>query len=261
MPPKKIYFLWIQGLASAPELVRICQRKWASLNPDHEVVVLDGADVTRLLEGTAIPYRSLPAQALSDIVRAVLLAREGGIWADSSALPVVPLRTWLPAAMQEGGFFAFARPGPDRPISSWFLAAEPGHPLTEALWQEVVRFWSKPRRLLCPPSEIPPDPVATVAPGQGGESDHFAYYWFHYLFRYLIESRPDLAAAWQRCAQRPADPSHQLQYLFARPEAPSLFEVMELASRAPIHKLNWRAPNPLDLLAALGGEQMPVFVS
>ena len=257
--PKKIHLLWLQGLAAAPDLIRICHGKWVRLNPDYEVVVLDGDDVARLLEGTSIPFRSMPVQALSDIVRARLLLDQGGVWADSSVMPIAPLEGWLPEAVGASGFFAFERPGPDRPISSWFLASAPGNRLLALLWREIERFWSRPRRIVHYPKEIAPDPIAEVAPEAGGAGDTYPYYWFHYLFRYVIETDPEGAALWRRCAHRSALPALRLLLMFESKPDPSLFEIMDAASGAPVHKLDWRAPYPLDLFAALG-EQMHVFV-
>jgi hypothetical protein len=173
-------------------------------------------------------------------------------------MPVVPLERWLPQAMSETGFFAFARPFPDRPLSSWFLAATPAHPVLEAWWLEIERFWSMPRKLAHYPGGVPADPVATVAPGTAAPGLH-PYAWFHYLFQYLLDTRSEIAELWSRTPSRPADGPHKLQFLFDGQRMPSLFQVMEAASSAPVHKLNWRAVYPLDLLAALGGPQLPVF--
>lgn len=258
-PPKRLYSLWLQGQAAAPEMVRICFAKWRQFNPDHELTVLDANDVVRLLGGTGLPFREIAVQALSDIVRARLLQREGGVWIDATVMPVAPLDTWLPKATAQTGFFAFERPAADRPLSSWFLAAEPNHPVMEAWWGEIERFWSKPRQLADHPGGIPPDPVAAIAPDRGGAGDFYPYYWFHYLFQYLLDTRPEIAAIWRNTARRPADPAHAMQMLFGGGEPPGLYQVMAAASGSPVHKLNWRAPYPLDMLAALGGPQLPVF--
>lgn len=257
--PKRIYFLWLQGLAAAPELIRICHRKWAALNPDYEVVLLDGHDVERLLAETALPFRSIPVQALSDIVRARLLLDHGGVWVDATVMPVAPLTPWLDEMAGTQGFFALERPGPDRPISSWFLAASQNNPMMRWWWPEIERFWSRPRRLVAYPGGVPPDPVAEVSPEAGGQGDTYPYFWFHYLFRYLVETRPEATEFWSRCVHRSALPACQLQFLFDENSTPTLFEIIEKVSGAPIHKLNWRAPYPLDLFAAIG-DQVQVFL-
>ena len=60
---------------------------------------------------------------------------DGGVWVDASVVPVKPLSQWLGDALTEAGFFAFERPGPDRPISSWFLAATPRNLIFREWWK------------------------------------------------------------------------------------------------------------------------------
>lgn len=124
---------------------------------------------------TPILSKPKEAEALSDQIRLELLHRYGGVWADATTICAKPLDEWLPAAMPEG-FFAFARPGPDRMISTWFLAAEKGAYLVEA-WREASwTYWSD--RL---------------------ERD--SYFWVHQLFSSLYESDPSFRELWDRTPQ------------------------------------------------------------
>ena len=145
-PPKLIWFLWLQGLNEAPEIVRLCLDSWRRCNPGWEVRTLDRAGLDRLIDLSVIPAASLESaspQALSDIARVRLLAAHGGVWADASAFCVQPLDDWIWSELG-GGFFAFSAPGRDRLISSWFLASAAGGPLISALDAAVVRYWSGP---------------------------------------------------------------------------------------------------------------------
>lgn len=243
--PRVIYSAWLQGAAQAPAIVQLCFTRWARLNPECRFQALDISDAKALLARENLP--PLPAQALSDIMRVKMLLDQGGVWVDASLFPVVPLQNWLPAAMSTA-FFAFAQPGPDRPISSWFMAAAPQHMLLQKLWAEVQRFWSKPRQPVhYATGLIPPDPVASVAPNAGGASDYYPYFWLHYLFQYLLDTDPDFAAVWAMCRQVPAGPPHNLQAACAAGvDAPTMLAV---ARTAPVQKLDWRAAYPLDLLA------------
>lgn len=241
--PRVIYSAWLQGAAQAPALVRLCFERWARLNPEYQLRVIEASEAAAILS----PYRlpPVPAQAMTDMLRIELLRRHGGIWVDASLLPIRPLAHWLPPC----DFFAYAQPGPDRPLSSWFIAAAPG-PMPEALWIEILRFWSRPRRLAqYAGGIIPPDPVASVAPEAGGTSEFYPYFWLHYLFRHLLETDPDFAAAWARSPRPPAGPPHSLQAACAG--SVSEPAIRAAAARAPVQKLNWRAPYPLALLARL----------
>lgn len=243
--PRVIYSAWLQGVAQAPAIVQLCLARWARLNPDHEMRVLDAQAAAALLEPYNIP--PVPAQALSDILRAKLLLEQGGVWVDATLFPVAPLNAWLPGLVAGAEFFAFSRPGADRPISSWFMAVTPGHVIMRRLWAEILRFWARPRTLAhYNGGLIPPHPAASVAPGGGAE---YPYFWLHYLFQYLLDTDPEFAAAWALCPQISAGPPHHLQGACAN-NAPRDI-VLAAASSAPVQKLNWRGAYPLELLAAL----------
>lgn len=245
--PKTIYSVWLQGLDAAPDLVRFNFERWVALNPDYQLSVLNRRDVLELFDGVDLPILDMPMQTVADVVRVRLLRDSGGIWVDLTVLPVKPLSKWLDDALTEAGFFAFERPGPDRPISNWFLAATPRNLILREWWKQIERFWSKPRRLI---DGIPADPVASVSPNAATEGDQFPYFWSHYLFRYLLESHAEFAATWNGCARLDAYSPHRLQALFANTPNPSIAEIRAVAGVAPVQKLNWRVPYPLDILAA-----------
>jgi hypothetical protein len=250
--PKTIYSLWIQGMDQAPALSRVCWDRWASLNPGYELRVLDHADVKRLLLGFAVPIDDIPVQALSDIVRARLLVQSGGIWADATVFPIRALDAWLPPLLTESGFFAFERPGPDRALSSWFLAATPGNELMSKWWGEVERYWRKPRHLINFDGMLAPaNPTWEVSELGGAAHDSYPYFWFHYLFEFLVESDLNFRARWAKCAKWSADAPHRIQNLFEFGTAPTYEAIVEHSRSAPIHKMNWRRSYPLEVLQTL----------
>lgn len=246
--PKSIYSLWLQGREAAPQLVRLNFSRWATLNPDYRFKVFDQNDVNILLEGADLPVDTLTPQALSDVLRARVLLDRGGIWVDASLFPVKPLDQWLPGVLTKVGFFAFERPAADRLISSWFLATAPNHPILRGWWQEITRFWSKPRELI---PGTPDNPVLCVSDEEATANDEYRYFWFHYLFQYLVETRSELAELWGDCIKCSAEPPHQLQFLLAKNKHPLEAEVRAAAAAAPVQKLNWREPYPRDFLASL----------
>jgi capsular polysaccharide synthesis protein len=257
--PKTIYSLWLQGRDRAPEIVECNFELWSRLNPGYRLQVLDSSDVERLLAGFPIPLELLTPQALSDVVRARILHESGGIWTDASVLPVRPLDDWLPDLTSTGGLFAFRCPAPDRLLSSWFLASSANQPVMELWWGEIERFWSIPRqRATFEGTAIPENPVASVSPEVSAESDFCPYFWFHYLFEYVVTTNEGARRLWDRCPEASAVPAHELQQLFSINPRPKRAEVLSVARRAPVHKLNWRHPYPMDLLKSIG-ESRPLF--
>lgn len=231
--------------------------RWVELNPGYEVRVLDRGDVDGLLSDWPFPLDSMPPAALSDIVRAKLLVDDGGVWADASVFPVKPLDEWLPELVSPIGFFAFERPAPDRPVSSWFLACSPGHELMGAWWREVRRFWERPRTVSSVESAIPPDPVATVSPA--ANPDASPYFWYHYLFQYVLEQDPSMAHLWENCRKLPAEPAHDLQTLLRENPKANHKMVVAATSRSPVQKLDWRKEYPVDFLRNLGSRPAGLF--
>lgn len=240
--PKTIWTIWLQGEENLPPLAALCIRRWRRLNPDYAVRLLDQGDVVDLLADFPLDLNDLPPQALADIARKKLLTQHGGVWADAALFPVVPLSAWLPEAA-EAGFFAFDRPGPDRPISNWFLVAQSESLIMQRWWKATLNFWDRPRTLIQDPrtgNAKLDDPVGSVAPDRGGQSDRFPYFWPHYLFAYLIETDDDFATSWAACRKLSAGPPHKLQQLFSGELQPTSVQLKRAIWSAPVQKLNWR---------------------
>ena len=127
--PKIVWMYWDSGVDAAPEIVRVCVESWKRLNPDWEVRVL--SDTTRRNwvdpENLVPRYGELPIQKRANLLRKLLLATYGGVWADATVLCAKPLSTWLPMAPAEG-FLLFDNKAPDRYICNWFIGATPNSP-------------------------------------------------------------------------------------------------------------------------------------
>lgn len=252
--PRRIYSLWIQGGDAAPNLVKLNWDRWARLNPDYELVILDGETARKQIGPFPVDLDSLTAQAFSDVLRAKLLADGGGIWTDASVLPVVPLTDWIDRSLEGCSFFAYEAPGKDRPISSWFLAAREKSLIMRLWWEAIREYWEKPRVLALDETgrrRKPDDPAKAVSPHGVSDDGIYYYFWFHYLFAYLCADKPAFRNSWARCSPKSAMPPHRLQGVLRRhPDLP--FDALGREARsAEMQKLNWRASYPLDLLARL----------
>lgn len=172
-PPRVIWMLWLQGWDKAPPVARAARNSWQGRNPGWRVQALDRVQLSRFLPAEileAIFAAPKPPEALSDQIRLELLHRYGGVWADATTLCLRPLDQWLPAAMPHG-FFAFDRPGPDRMIASWFLAAEKGSVIV-GRWRDAAwRYWQ-------------------------GRTEPDQYFWVHNLFAQVYGMYPGVRALW-----------------------------------------------------------------
>ena len=120
--------------------------------------------------------------ARSDVVRAHILATQGGVWADASVFCVTPLDDWVQEAAGSG-FFAFRSPGYGRPLSTWFLAASERSVVMEQWSARVAEYWT-------------------------GRHDPDAYFWFHHLFADEYASSATFREEWDSAVRTSSEGPH-----------------------------------------------------
>lgn len=243
--PKKIWFLWLQGLDNAPIVVRKCYESWAKRNPGWQVILLDERNLANYI---SIKSRDITSQAFSDISRINLLAKYGGVWVDATCFCNVPLDEWLQPYMKEG-FFAFERPAPDRMLSSWFLACYEDN-YTIAAYQKIVNsYWDKNPRLTAFESSgwrrlfrrlQRRSPRVWFRPMVTKVLRVYPYFWFHYLFEILYTKDKDVRRAWGVTPKFSADIPHNLQFagLFNPLRHKVKSDIDDKVS--PVYKLTWK---------------------
>lgn len=250
--PKIIWFLWFQGLDKGPYVVRKCYESWVTRNPAWRVMLLDESTLPSF--GT-VNYSSGTLGAISSahragMLRLDLLAHHGGVWADATCLCVRPLDDWLPQ-FTRSGFFAFSRPGPDRVLASWFLAAEARNILVTRLFSQLHSYWNSHTfhngerwliagllyRLLRGSERTRRWWFSRPVAEWFGVHPYFA---ISYAFEKLIREDPDSAEIWDRTPKVSANPSH-------RPYVAGLLSPLseELRSEidrqdVPVYKTSWR---------------------
>jgi hypothetical protein len=205
----------------------------------------------------------LSMQQASDMLRLDLLANHGGVWVDATCFCVQPLDEWLFSKM-ESGFFAFDRPGRDRIMSSWFLAAEPGNYLISKMFifmrsywisfpvhrdnrNQVVRIFT---RVLQYFSQTRNWWFSRLLRERMGATPYFA---LHYGFEKLIKEDPECGRIWSRTPKVSADGPH---HLFAAgllsPVTASMRTEID-CREVPVYKTTWKlnnSPIPSDSLLA-----------
>jgi mannosyltransferase OCH1-like enzyme len=211
--PAILWIFWKQGENAAPDLVKYCIHSWRSRNSGWDVRILDATNVSRFVSMSDVPD-SISVQHYADILRLRLLDEQGGVWADATTLCASPLDHWL-APLTQTGFFAFSRPGPDREISNWFLASEPGGVVINHWRRAADAYWKASRK-----------------------ADH--YFWQHYLFEWLTVRNSDVHALWATTPRISAD-GPLLIYRCMREG----FNLADLDNRVrinaiPVHKLTWK---------------------
>jgi hypothetical protein len=194
---------WLQGWRDAPEVAQASRQSWRRFNPDWRVHALSLSTLTDFLPNAMserLRASSMPPEAASDIVRLELLHRYGGVWADATTICSRSLDDWLPSRMVSG-FFAFAQPGPDRLLSTWFLAAEAGSYIVERWRAAATHYWRD-------------------------RSERDNYFWPHNLFADCCRNDPAFRAAWDSTPKQSAIHAYHFG-----PHSPALLEPAARAYR------------------------------
>lgn len=222
--PKVIWLLWLQGWEHAPEITQASQASWSNRNPGWKVWLLDRTSLDTFIpcdQLNRILYSNAPLEALSDLIRLELLHRYGGVWADATTICSKPLDGWLNQFAQEG-FFAFDRPGPNRMISTWFLAAHRGSYIVECWRKAAAGYWH--------------DRV-----------EHDEYFWVHKLFEQIYETDVHFQSIWNSV------PKISAVHLFHfGPDSPVLYDSPSPAHNdglisppLPVFKLTHKLSRPI----------------
>lgn len=253
----QVFTYWHQGFQNAPPVVQACCRTFARHNPSWSHHFLDAGNVQQWLEPIPIPentWNRLSLAHQSDVIRTQLLIRHGGVWADPTVLFTRPLAGWLPERM-EAGVFLFHRPGRDRAVSNWFIAAAPHNPLLVRLYDELCRYWRENEfhnldqpmnaaarfggRVLNRNLELPRlwlrKPFIRLLKA-------YPYMIYHYMLYDLTRSDPVLRSIWDRMPKVSADLPH---YAAHRGLLESLDDEAKRfidRGKAPLYKLTWKLP-------------------
>ena len=113
---KIIWMFWHSypdlGPGSYGDFRRRCVDAWRTLNPGWELRVINMAQALEMAPKFAASF-DLPEhkkyciQLQADLFRMEVLYKWGGVWADTTTLPVRPLDTWIYDAVVPSGFWAY----------------------------------------------------------------------------------------------------------------------------------------------------------
>ena len=118
---KTIWMAWLQGEEdeSLPPLNKTCIQRWRNLNPTWDVNILSEETISDYVPEYWDIIKSSPnahwrrwgrrarSAHKTDLLRLLLLDKYGGVWADASLYPRLPLDDFWKEIMNETGFFAY----------------------------------------------------------------------------------------------------------------------------------------------------------
>jgi len=242
---KTIWFLWLTGLNDAPGVVNKCYESWLKHNPDWNIIFLDKNNIHNYHPIEITEYTPV---VLSELLRINLLPKYGGVWVDATCFCNKPLNTWLFDYLQTG-FFAFDRPGPDRMISSWFMASEKENYITLEYQKAANNYWAvNPDVTLIESSKWAwlrkylerYDTSIWFKPFITKTLKVHPYFWFHYLFRQLYLADDRFKKIWDSTPKVSADIPHKPQIIgLLNPLNPEI--KAEIDNKvSPVYKLTWK---------------------
>lgn len=235
---KTIYLLWFSGFENAPTIVKKCKASWIHYNPTWNVVLLDNMTLPQHLSraklAKSIPNRATMNPAhVADIIRLLLLERYGGIWADATSFCNRPLDDWIYSNITQG-FFAFAKPGPDRMLSNWFLYGSRRN--------YIINKWR----------------IATVKyhANHPNTSDYFIQ---HHLFHRLYKRDLFFRRMWEKVPEVGATSNNGPHILLEQGYFNDLNPLVRLnidSKVTPLYKLSWKVYNESNITVSTNIEYL-----
>ena len=144
----RVWMCWMQGLDSAPDIVKRCIRSIEDNIKDRDIILLTSENIhnyilfPKYIE-EKYAHGIISHAHYSDLLRTALLAKYGGTWIDSTVFCSGGI---IPKYMMDSDFFVFQdlKPGKDghiTSISNWFMTAKPGNIIIEAQLFLLYKYW------------------------------------------------------------------------------------------------------------------------
>jgi mannosyltransferase OCH1-like enzyme len=258
---KKIWFLWFQGIESAPEIVKQCLESWIRKNPEWEVIVLDSHNLNKYIQIEFPPevINRLSSNHLSNMIRLQLLREYGGVWVDATLYCMKSLDDWLWQQVVSG-FFAFRDPGKDRELSNWFMASQAQSVLIKNMTDAYRAYWIENE--FVKPTVWKHRWVVVLSflfnrhkyttrywkhPFVTKLLKVYPYFIFHYIFNHLVRSEKSCKLIWKQTPKISADGPHRIQSAgMYNPLNKEIKEEIDSCIHS-LYKLSWKeAPTDLE---------------
>ena len=151
----KIWFLWLQGMEKAPDLVKSCYRSIIKNIPEKEVILLTDKNYRNYVQfpeyiQDKIDSGVITKTHMSDLLRLELLNVYGGTWIDAT---VYCSGKNIPNYMLDADLFLFQnlKPGLDGQctcISSWLMTASTNNPILLLTQGLLYEYWKKSTKMI-----------------------------------------------------------------------------------------------------------------
>lgn len=151
----KVWFLWLQGLDSAPVVVKKCYLSLKEKLKCRDIILLTEKNYHNYVSFPSFIQQKINAGIItkthfSDLLRLELLEHYGGTWIDAT---VYCSDSDYPDYLFDSDLFVFQclKPGLDGEslsISSWFMTATTNHPVILLTKHLLYDYWKKNNSLI-----------------------------------------------------------------------------------------------------------------
>ena len=149
---KIIWFLWLQGLDTAPPVVKNCYNVMVDKLHNYKIILLTADNIGNYVSLPNFIFEKwqngrITNTHFSDILRLELLIAYGGIWMDST---VLLMQDRIPKQIENADLFYFQvlQPGyVSINMSSWFMCAKPNNPILCLARECIYDYWKKNNKL------------------------------------------------------------------------------------------------------------------
>lgn len=215
---RRVWICWLQGMDRAPALVKACFNSMKAALPDYEFIVLTEANIKEYVTFPDYIWEKrrrgiIPAAHFSDLLRAELLCRYGGIWADATLFCTAKPGA-IPDYITDAPLFCFKQLDLTRrdilPIvsSSWFIVAKEKSAILAKTRELLYAYWT--------------------------ENDSLGdYFTFHLFFAMASRKYPE---EWDRIPFFNNHSPHVLQFELDKKFSEKRW--LQICAMSPLHKLN-----------------------
>lgn len=206
-----IWFCWLQGLDSAPELIKNCYDSINYHKSDMNLILItkdNFKEYTNLPNFIIEKWESgkIPPAHFSDLIRVNILLRFGGLWLDATTY----LTGSIPDYITNSDFFVYQNGFFNKEminLGSWLIYSKPNNILLNETQRLLYIYWEKNNRL-----------------------KH--YFLLHMFFRMVTDKYPE---EWQKVPYYNQIDQHIFQQEFLKTYNDRRFN--QIKNISPIHKL------------------------
>lgn len=216
----KIWFLWLQGIEQAPEIVKMCYNSIQQNLDNRELILLTDNNYRDFITfpdyiQEKIDEGIITKTHLSDLLRLELLTKYGGTWIDAT---VYISSSNFPNYMLKSDLFFFQKlkPGLDgnpRSISSWYITSCTNNPILLLAKGLLFEYWKNNNYLI-------------------------DYFLLHDFIELAIETYPD---EWKKVVAFSSSTPHILLLRLFDEYDEEIWNSVK--SQTPLHKLTYKFDN------------------